>query len=432
MKRKILTAAVAAATLAAGSAQAVIVGHGGTALLVPYVEYDTAGDGVTNTMVQITVGSRNVERQAAAGGAPVGAPLFAPGASPMSSFQNAAAATTDFPTLANADPDGLNGGPALPIGQVQRAIAANNLHWYFFDASSTHLLDDDMVVSANDMALFDWGGTVQALGAAAVALADGVPGYLVFGSNAARSGGYSQLILWGDAMQINGNWESAAYIPVLPLNDMPDAAVAGIANCSTTTGACDEVTYNGSYPTSVNPFMAGMTTGDGDLVAERLTFDIPYFVPTGAAGGIGGETNHVIWLDQNYNGSPVTSGAYAGCLRTNWAGIGVEVFNTDETTNSAVVTFNQELNMIDVGASVAGARNGAADADGIIDAGFIWYNAPEARITGLALGCNPALLDSDVHGGVAFALVDLLGGNLGQVQTEMAHERGLRPSPAQP
>jgi hypothetical protein len=111
------------------------------------------------------------------------------------------------------------------------------------------------------------------------------------------------------------------------------------------------------------------------------------------------------------------------------------VFDTDETSNSAVVSFDQELNMIDVGTDVAGARNGTPDADGVIDSGFIWYNAPEAVVT-LGAGCAVAAVPGgpygDVHGGVAFALVDLLGGNLGQVQTEMAHERGLRPAPAQP
>jgi hypothetical protein len=225
---------------------------------------------------------------------------------------------TDFPALANADPTGVNGGPVLPVGQIQRAASGPNLHWYFFNAESVHQLDDDLVVSANDMALIDWGGTVQALGPAAVALVDGVPGYLVFGSQNARGGGYSELILWGDAMQINGNWESAAYIPVLPLNDIPDP-LAGNFNCHVVGlgGAaplCDEVTYNGSYPTSVNPYVAGMTLGDGDGIAERLVFDIPYFVPTGAAGGIGGETHHVIWVDQNYNGGS-SSAPYAAAAK---------------------------------------------------------------------------------------------------------------------
>ena len=440
MKRKILTAAVAAATLAAGTAQAVIVGQGGTALLVPYVEYDTAGGEVTNTMVQITVGSETVARQLAAVITPNGSPDYslaagANVASPISSFKNFAGLTTDFPALDKADPTAVNVGvTALPVGQVARAGSGPNLHWYFFNADSVHQLDDSEVVSANDMFLFDWGSTVQALGAAAVTLADGVPGYLVFGSNTARSGADSELILWGDAMQINGNWESAAYIPVLPLNDWADPAAAAF-NCTVAVG-CDEVTYNGSYPTSVNPFVAGMTTGDGEnaYAGERLTFDIPYFVPNTGAG-ILGETRHVIWVDQNYDGG-TAGGPFAGCTKANWAGIGVEVYNTDETTNSAVVTFNRELNIIDV-ASVPGAQNGVVDADGVADAGFVWYNAPEATVSlgaggASCVGTVAGDLYTDVHGGIAFALVDLLGGNLGQVQTEMAHERGIRQPPFQP
>ena len=63
---------------------------------------------------------------------------------------------------------------------------------------------------------------------------DGIPGYLVFTNEIARGGvALPTFAMYGDAAIVQGNWSSAAYVPVMPMNDAVDAVpfvrVRGVA-----------------------------------------------------------------------------------------------------------------------------------------------------------------------------------------------------------
>ena len=69
------------------------------------------------------------------------------------------------------------------------------VHWYWFDFRSVHRLDRPVPITANGVATINW----QAAAAGTGTKWDGVPGYMVIGTEVARSGAPANFDMFGDA-----------------------------------------------------------------------------------------------------------------------------------------------------------------------------------------------------------------------------------------
>ncbi len=335
-----VAAAVAAALGASGAAQAVIQGAPGDALLIPYVA--TSGAGKLNTMISVVVASPasvNVEQ---------------------------------FDTLT---------GPKSSSGCTGR------IHWYFFDKNSVEIVDDTIPVTCDDWVGIDFGTIIDQK---KLPSALNVPGYMVIADAKANETTKSDMILYGSAFQIKGNWASQAFIPVLPLIDDVDSA------------ARDEVQHRGaSFLADVNPVTAGMLLADE--AGEGSVFSLRYFVQAASPAGT---TEFVLWFPDNSN------------LRSAQT---VLVFDADEKAISARTTIPNELNVLKVASdAAAGGLYTGVIKDGLADTGFVQFdvidfNSETSTVNGYGS-----------RAGVAFSLIGVDGAVGAQTQTELAHERGLQ------
>lgn len=304
---------------------------------------------------------------------------------------------------------GVTVGDSVPAGQFttvqgegSACSSSNQLHWYFFSVKSVHLADGAVTVSCNDFSRFDWGYVVTNPSRPFPSL-DGVPGYLVLSSNSARSDdAVSEFTLYGSAYLIQGDWASEAYIPVLPLRD-------------STESAYDEVKYKGGIPYQVNPLQAGMPLASNADVAAR--FSLRYFLDDSA---LNGSTRFVLWFPDN-------SGNSHGNGSISRSDIGIDVYDADEVAVSSTISLPNELNIIDA-SSIDGTINdptGHAIADmasgqPAIDTGFVLFHLADTSNTSTGAAYSRA--------GVAFSLIGLgSSSNSVQVQTDLAHERGIVP-----
>jgi hypothetical protein len=271
-------------------------------------------------------------------------------------------------------------GASIPGGK-------ENIHWYFFDKSSTPVIDDGIAATPNDYVPFDWCAKVDGLDAAAVA--DGVRGYLVFTNEPeVRTG--AGFAMYGDAALIQGNWESAAYLPVVPMADnFSDAG--GIEACE------NEVIQGPSFPTEVNPLCAGLPLDNNNASADDATFNVRYFSNPALNGG----TDMVVWANSN---------------ESSRSKLHLEVYDTEEEHSSATVDLSHELNVLDP-ETIPGTHH--TGGDGLVNEGFLQIVLPEV-----------VTQNTDVDGpqtsAVAFALLYFgTDGNANQVQTALAQERGI-------
>ncbi len=133
------------------------------------------------------------------------------------------------------------------------------------------MLDFSLPATCNDFVPFDWGAIAASINPA---LTDGVTGYLVFTQD--NLGGPNSpanlFSMFGDAAIIQGDWESAAFVPVVPLNDTADTG--------TTASYTDNVHYGpGHIPSQVSPLVAGMQLDDGSgNVNETVQWNMRYFL----------------------------------------------------------------------------------------------------------------------------------------------------------
>ena len=352
-------------------ANAITAGEPGEALLVPYALYSTVDS--VNTLVGITVPAM------------LGADVTVPFATaPVTS--------------------GPGGVAALGLNAINAAAPAPSIHWYFFNDVSDHVLDNTIPATADDFIPFDWGGTVVAAGAQA--LCDGVNGYLVFSNVVATGGGAAVFAMFGDAVLIQGNWQSAAYIPVLPMADGADAAAAPFL-----VAGVDEVNYAAGIPINVSPLSAGIPMDNDDaLINAAQHMDMRYFLDPPLNGG----TDLVVWFDGT------CLGGAACCDRT---ALAIEVFATDETHGSAAIDLGLEMNVVDA-STLPWTIHTDADMNGALtDQGFIFLTIPE--LPALCGNCDAAAADGPDSAAVAFSLIYFGGANALQVQTILAHERGL-------
>lgn len=366
----------------AQKANAIAVGEPGEALLVPYVLYSSVDS--INTLVGITVPG-----------------WLGADSSPI--LAGAAAGGTSFATAPGAS--GVGGVLAAGLSPVPPGTAPA-IHWFFFDDTSTHILDNTIPATADDFVPFDWAGIV--VGAGAQAQCDGTTGYLVFSNVVATGGAAATFAMYGDAALVQGNWQSAAYIPVVPMADGADGGGALVA-------ATNEVTYAAGIPANLSPLSAGIPMDDdsgaaGDIAGQHI--DMRYFMDPALNGG----THLVFWTDINCTGAPVC------CDRT---AIPIEVYATDETHGSAAIDLSKELNVIDA-VNIPWTSHTETDANGgpLTNQGFVWITIPE--LPTLCGNFDIAAADGPDSAAVAFSLIFFgTSANALQVQTALAHERGL-------
>jgi hypothetical protein len=295
----------------------------------------------------------------------------------------------------------------------------NQIHWYWFNNRSLHLLNRAVDVTADDMVQINWR-------TAAGGAFNGVAGYMVIGTETARSGAAADFDMFGDAHLVVATSPTplqnyTANIPVLPLTDGED----GPFNSPATSD--DNIKYNGSgVPRAVSPLISGMRTSfsDGEL-SDFTVFDLTLSREPNA-------TIHVVWLDQNQAdpGDPYY--------------VPVDVFDTEEFTCSSTISLPHELNVNWIGTAFAPLPPFNAAFPGIpgwltnpetgtpnqqvcdpttgIDAGFVRYQLPEYQDDG-SLTAEAA--------GVSFSIrIDQVGPggatpNVVTLSTSLGHDRGM-------
>lgn len=332
-----VAAAVAAALGASGAAQAVIQGTPGDALLIPYVA--TNGAGKFNTMISII----------------------------------------------SASPTNVNVGQfrTLTPGTKTSDSCKGKIHWYFFDKSSVEIVDDKIDVTCDDWVGLDFGSIIAAK---SLPSALDVPGYMVITDASANATKASGMILYGAAYQINGNWASQAYIPVLPMIDDVD------------TASRDEVRHlSDAFLDDANPVTAGMLLASAP--GQTSFFSLRYYLqktdPTG-------DTSFVLWFPDNNDARSTQT---------------VLVFNADEVAISARTSIPYELNVLKVATdATTGALHTGVIKDGLADTGFVEFGVSDF----------PADTTPYSRAGVAFSLIGVNGAGTDQTQTELAHERGVK------
>jgi hypothetical protein len=452
MKKFQMRAAAVAVSAALGAAaplhraDAVTLGEPGGALLVPFTLYDSSG--MVNTLVGvITSGDANNQ-----------------GTDP---FNQAGYTTDSYWTAGYQETTELcnKGGSSSNEGYT------TDLHYYFFDATSIHRGDRRISASCNDFVRLDWGNLVKKYHPSL----DGVPGYLVISTEYAHEGfgaaggsvtssGEQHEVLYGAAYLIQGNWASEAYIPVYPLKDGHyDTSSPYCGGFPAPTVDCTDIVrgfaqagvplnpLTGTGEGAVSPLVSGiqLDNNDADLDAQAV-FSLRYF----ADSVLGGSTTFVVWLDHNNK-------AYSL--------LPVDVYDSHEVPTSTTVGLPFQLNLIEVPTDCNIPAGGKAEplgpylidgichvdpacvdptnptqcalthdggvGDTVTNTGFVVFRLPEQEdytICASGGGKNPLCSSADVtvsgpvRAGVAFSLVFIgAGANPLQVQTELAHERGI-------
>lgn len=289
---------------------AVIQGAAGEALLVPLVVYATQAVSTyeANTIIQVSI-------PGSVGFDDVPNIFVAPNTTPTNPGETPEAGPTLFPN----DPDLKNSETAY-------------IHWYWFDKRSVHQLDKKLPVTANDVVTIDWMQQARTSGRH-----DGVAGYMVIGTEAARRGAAADFNMFGDAW-LSMNLvpgvlpDTLASIPVLPMSDGKDGMYGKDDNGQNKVGPADNVVYRANIPSQVSPLISGIRTNRSDGIPDMTVFDMPLFSRTMPS-------MHVVWLDQNLDLTPNAAGEYS-------YPVAVDVYDSEEVACSATVSIPHELNVI--------------------------------------------------------------------------------------
>lgn len=309
--KKLASSAAVTAALATGSmsAQAIIVGVPGEAFLVPFAVATTADNpdpiyGEMDTVVRIVV--------------------------PASIGRDT---VLDY-TAPHTSPTNPVAGGAKELPEAKALEKGNYIHWTFMDSRSRHVLNGEFPVTADDVAVFDWHDIVTNNGQLS-----GVTGYLVFQTLAGFNGEDANFSFFADAYFTTGvtnleqpnqpiDYWGSVNIPALPLADGADAG-------QTVPSLSNNVVVGGtSLNTYVSPLVSGIRTSIVDATAQWSVVDLelgksqlqPFGQNSQDVGSL-----LVVWNDRN---------------ATNWASLGVDVFDNDENRCSATLKLPNELNLV--------------------------------------------------------------------------------------
>ncbi|UHD14528.1 hypothetical protein [Thiocapsa bogorovii] len=233
-------------------------------------------------------------------------------------------------------------------------------------------------VTADDVVVIDW---LQASGGARA----GEEGYMVIGTETARTGAAADFAMFGEAWFELYDPETGvgtlAPIPVLPMSDGADGAF------DSPVSVADNVKYNSQgIPRAVSPLISGMRTNRSDgILNDTTVFNL-------ALSDRNFPSIHVVWLDVN--------------LGNDGVGLGVDVFDSDELSCSSSVDLPYELNVIYVPEAF-----GDTDGNEFVDDtnAFCLPTAAAATEVGFVTYYIPEYIDTNINqaesAGVAFSIL---------------------------
>lgn len=410
-------AAVAGALLASGSSFAnVQLSVPGDVVLVPYVICDPANENQNTLVGLITFDKGRLGLRA--GGINYSAPWVL------------ATAQVDLPTP---------GTPRLPtrVTGPQAGAYDNAIHWYFYDVRSNHLLNGVIPITDNDFVRFDWCDTIRETGQTTL---NGVNGYLIFttdevdrADNLALVESVPSYALYGHAYQIQGNWESQAFIPIVanPLHSYLNVnPVTGVPQPAGNPARIANVVKRDGYPA-----FARLVSGSnfaaraGNNPALRRDVYMRYFLDPALAT----ENRMVFWFNNNsgsFAAAPLgytAANGYPGAVtlvqNRNSAG---ETYDSEQVyRNSFSRNLPDELNIIrstPTAPAFPGMIHSSVEAYSgvtVVNTGIVRFGIPEAVLVTSTTGVNSNV--PFASSGVSFNLLGLGAGNVAaQLQTEMA------------
>ena len=372
-------AAVAGALLASSASYAAVqLSTPGDVMLVPYVRCeDAASADRVNTLVGLITFYK--ER--------------------MGLSQTVDGAIVYYPA-----PAGLTGLTGLPIdpGLPARLSAKNpvtrTLHWYFYNSRSEHIIDGIIPITDNDFVRFDWCDTIQTLGVAGDL--EGVDGYLIFVDDRADTASSTvfpvpSFALYGHAYQIEGDWASQAFIPILanPVYSWDFATGSQQYNLEKRAG----------YP-AFRRMVVG--TDYTDLVDDGVTLQRDLFMRYFLDPALATENRMVFWFNTNQDD-----------LRESVPG---ETYDSEQVYKASFsYPLPNELNVVvstPTDRAFPGMNHTEAESYGskatVVNTGIVRFGIPEVYST-----------VSFTSSGVSFNMLGLgAGGNAAQLQTEMSTE----------
>lgn len=415
-------AAVAGALLASGSSFAnVQLSVPGDVVLVPYVICDPAKDNQNTLVGLITFDKGRLGLQA--GNINYSAPWIL------------ATARVDLPTPGTPKlPERVTGPDA---GKYDDAI-----HWYFYDVRSNHLLNGVIPVTDNDFVRFDWCTTIRETGQTAL---NGVNGYLIFttdevdrADNLALLESVPRYALYGHAYQIQGEWESQAFIPIVsnPLHSYLDVDEAtGVPQPAGNPARIANVVKRDGYPAFARLLSGSNFAARGTNEPLRRDVYMRYFLDPKLAT----ENRMVFWFNNNSGSVAAASlgytagNGYAGVVslvqtRNNVAG---ETYDSEQIyRNSFSISLPDELNIlrsyppgVETGPRFPGMIHESVEPYSgatVVNTGIVRFGIPEAVLTANSAGTQFSTKPF-VSSGVSFNLLGLgAGAAAAQLQTEMA------------
>jgi hypothetical protein len=398
-------AAVAGALLASGSSYATVqLSEPGDAILVPYVVCNPASNN-QNTLVGLITFAKERLGLYANG-------VYYPAPWSLATF-----------TVGGLVPS-TPGSASLPARKTGAGPYTKSIHWYFYDTKSVHRLDGVIPATDNDFVRFDWCSTIRATGQTVL---NGVNGYMIFTSDEVdraldltSTSAVPTFALYGHAYQIQGNWQSQAFIPILPnpiWSINPDFSVNA-----------NNLAKRAGYPAFTRLLSGTDFTHLRDTNALRRDVYMRYFLDPALAT----ENRMVFWFNfnaGNYNQAQAQALGYS-----NTASLSQSRFSAGETYDSEQVyknsfswDFPDELNIVTSTPSAPafpGMLHSEVEAYSgrtVVNTGIVRFGIPEA----LAISASPAGVNSNipfVSSGVSFNMLGLgaSGANSVQLQTEMS------------
>jgi hypothetical protein len=332
------------------------------------------------------------------------------------------------------------GTPRVPTRVTAPDAGAydNNIHWYFYDSRSNHKLNGVIPVTDNDFIRFDWCSTIRETGQDVL---NGVNGYLIFTTDEVDRADDLALLesvphyaIYGHAYQIQGNWESQAFIPIVanPLHSYLDVnPVTGVPQPAGNPARIANVVKRDGYPAFARLLSGSNFAARASNPALRRDVYMRYFLDPGLAT----ENRMVFWFNNNSGSFAAAGLGYTGAngfpgavsLVQNRNNVSGESFDSEQVyRNSFSINLPDELNLIrstPTAPAFPGMIHESVESYSgvtVVNTGIVRFGIPEAVLTTNTAGTERSTAPF-VSSGVSFNLLGLgAGAAAAQLQTEMA------------
>jgi hypothetical protein len=338
----------------------------------------------------------------------------------------------------SGEPIPTPGEADLPVRRTTVGNYDRTIHWYFYDSRSNHLLDGVIPATDNDFVRFDWCSTIRDTGQTAL---NGVDGYLIFVADdfdridtsvdPVSLSRVPPTALYGHAYQVQGNWASQAFIPVLP-----NPVLSMIGGSGVNRPLVANVVKRDGYP-AFTRLVSGsdfsfIPTASRPLPAQRDVY-MRYFLDPALAT----ENRMVFWFNLNsgdYNTDGTSRLGYNSLngygtsplvLTQNRIAAG-ETYDSEQVyRNSFSLPLPNELNILTSTPSAPrfpGMLHSETERYSgftVVNSGIIRFGIPEAWLR--VATTNASQPTPFVSSGVSFNMLGLgASGNAAQLQTEMS------------